>query len=224
MIPLYDDVPSRSFPFVTLSLIGANIAAFVWELSHARHLKRFLMTYGLVPARFLREHLLTGPPDVWLTPLTSMFLHGGLMHLVSNLWVLWIFGDNVEDRLGHARFLLFYLLCGVAAAATQLAAGWGSPIPVVGASGAIAGVMGAYFLLYPRARVATLVPVFVFLYRTELPAFVFLAFWFVSQLYLGSTVGDAAGVAWWAHVGGFLAGMAFLRALLGRSRRKSIFA
>ncbi|MBI5203003.1 MAG: rhomboid family intramembrane serine protease [Elusimicrobia bacterium] len=220
MIPLRDDVPSRTFPFVTIAVIGANIAAFVWELQHARHMKAFLGLYALVPARFLAAH---PDPHVWLTPVTSMFLHGGLMHLVSNMWILWIFGDNVEDRLGHGKYLLFYLLCGVAAAAAQLAAAWGSPVPVVGASGAIAGVLGAYFLLYPRARVTTLVPVFVFLYRTEIPAFVFLAFWFVSQLYLGSTVGEAAGVAWWAHVGGFLAGMAFLRALLSGSRRRSVF-
>ncbi|MBI4346328.1 MAG: rhomboid family intramembrane serine protease, partial [Elusimicrobia bacterium] len=216
MIPLRDDVPSRTFPFVTLALIAANIAAFWYEVTLGRKLARFFMVYGLVPVRFLNVGLdnFPGPEGLWVSPLTSIFLHGGLMHLVSNMWTLWIFGDNVEDRLGHARFLAFYVLSGLAAGAAQVAAGWGSPVPVVGASGAIAGVMGAYFLLFPYARVHTLVPVFVFLYRTELPAFLFLAVWFLSQLYFGSFGGQASGVAWWAHIGGFVAGMALLRALL----------
>lgn len=208
---------------MTVAIILANVAAFGLEISQGRRLSGFLLQYGLVPHRFSHLRAFPGPETLWLSPLSSMFLHGGLMHLISNLWMLWIFGDNVEDRLGHIRYLLFYLLCGIAAAAAQLAAAWGSPVPVIGASGAIAGVMGAYFLLYPRARIMTLVPVFILLYRAELPAYVFLAFWFVSQLYFGSSVGQASGVAWWAHVGGFLAGMGLARALLGSRARFALF-
>ncbi|MBI4425555.1 MAG: rhomboid family intramembrane serine protease [Elusimicrobia bacterium] len=209
MIPLYDTIPSRSFPAVTVALIAVNVAAFGFEASLGRHAQAFILDYGLVPLRFVQpgRHGLHAAP-AWLTPWTSMFLHGGLMHLLSNMWMLWIFGDNVEDRMGRVRFLSFYLLAGFAAAMAQLAAGWGSPVPVIGASGAIAGVMGAYFLLFPHARVVTLVPVFVFLQRVELPAFVFLAVWFLTQVHLGASGSGHGGIAWWAHIGGFVAGLA----------------
>ena len=200
MIPLRDTIPSLRTPVVTYALIVANVGVFLQELSHGANLDAFLLTWGLVPKHFS-----------WATVLTSMFLHGGWMHLILNMLTLHIFGDNVEDRLGRGRYLLFYVACGAAAAAGQALSNPHSGIPMVGASGAIAGVCGAYFLFFPRARVVTLVPVFVFIQVVEIPAVVFLLLWFVLQVLSGlATLGardGAGGVAFWAHVAGFVAGL-----------------
>jgi len=199
MIPLRDIVPSRTTPIVTISLIVANVLVFLYELTLGRAVNDFTLYFGLVPAAFS-----------WVAVLTSMFLHGGLFHVAGNMLYLWIFGDNVEDRMGHGRFLVFYLLCGTAAALAQTITAPDSVVPMVGASGAIAGVMGAYFVLYPKSRIVTLIPLFFFFQIIEVPAIFFLGIWFVMQFLSGVvSIGNAAtgGVAVWAHVAGFLAGL-----------------
>lgn len=200
MIPVRDNIRSSSIPFVTLALIAANAGVFWHELTLGRRLEPFLLHHGLVPAHPGLEDLVT-----------SMFLHGGWTHVIGNLWTLWIFGDNVEDRLGHFRFLGFYLLCGLAAGGAQVLAAPASTIPVIGASGAIAGVLGAYILFFPTAKVTSVVPVLIFLHYAEIPAFMYLGVWFITQLYSGtlSLGANFGGVAWWAHVGGFAAGLVF---------------
>ena len=209
MIPLRDVVPSRTTPVVTIALIVTNVLVFLYELSLGRAIDAFTMYWGLVPAAFS-----------WVSVFTSMFLHGGILHVGGNMLYLWIFGDNVEDRMGHGRFLVFYLLCGVAAALGQTFAAPDSTVPMVGASGAIAGVMGAYFVLYPRSRVLTLVTIIFFWEIIELPAILLLGFWFLLQLVsagavavTASTGGGGGGVAFMAHVAGFLTGMAAVFAL-----------
>lgn len=226
MFPLRDNIPTRTVPFVNYALIAANAAAFAYELSLRGKLQKFLLWYGLVPLKYASPGLLDQlGPELYFGPfLTSMFLHGGWLHILSNMWTLYIFGDNVEDRLGHSRYLAFYLLSGLAAGFTQVWASWGSHVPTIGASGAIAGVMGAYFILYPFARVVCLVPVFIFLQKVELPAFVFLLLWLLSQLYAGSlAIGGAniGGVAWWAHIGGFLGGVLMLGFFLRKGRGRA---
>ena len=199
MIPLRDIVPSRTTPIVTISLIVANVLVFLYELTLGRAVNDFTLYFGLVPAAFS-----------WVAVFTSMFLHGGLFHVAGNMLYLWIFGDNVEDRMGHGRFLVFYLLCGTAAALAQTITAPDSVVPMVGASGAIAGVMGAYFVLYPKSRIVTLIPLFFFFQIIEVPAIFFLGIWFVMQFLSGVvSIGNAAtgGVAVWAHVAGFLAGL-----------------
>ncbi|MEZ5330922.1 MAG: rhomboid family intramembrane serine protease [Thermoanaerobaculia bacterium] len=229
MIPIRDDVPSRQLPIANWLIIGANIAVFVHEvLLPAPRLESFIESWAFVPAP------LTGPGPAVAPLATSMFLHGGFFHLAANLWVLWIFGDNVEDRMGPIGYILFYLLCGLAAGLVHWASAPASTIPTVGASGAISGVMGAYFLLYPRARVVLLVPLLFWPVFVEVPALVFLAVWFLGQLWSGASAGLAAvqeaGIAWWAHVGGFVAGMVlvwlFARrpAPPGRRRRRRVLA
>ncbi|HEX8990897.1 MAG TPA: rhomboid family intramembrane serine protease, partial [Anaerolineales bacterium] len=184
-----------------------NVLVFLYELSLSpAGLDRLTRTWGLIPAV-----LMSRPAETWITIFTSMFLHGGWFHILSNMWVLFIFGDNVEDRMGGARYLVFYLLSGVAAALMQGFVLPASHVPTIGASGAIAGVLGAYLILYPRAKVASLVPILFIFTIIELPAFLFLLFWFVSQLFSGWLALQGAagsGVAWWAHVGGFVFGMA----------------
>ena len=203
MIPLRDIIPSRTTPYVTISLISLNVLVFLYELSLGRAVDAFTLYFGLVPAAFS-----------WVTVFTSMFLHGGLLHVAGNMLYLWIFGDNVEDRMGHGRFLVFYLLCGVAAALAQTITAPDSVVPMIGASGAIAGVMGAYFVLYPKSRIVTLIPLFFFFQVIEVPAILFLGIWFLMQFLsgVGSIVttaggGPAGGVAFWAHVAGFVAGI-----------------
>jgi membrane associated rhomboid family serine protease len=203
MIPLRDIIPSRTTPYVTISLISLNVLVFLYELSIGRAVDAFTLYFGLVPAAFS-----------WVTVFTSMFLHGGILHVAGNMLYLWIFGDNVEDRMGHGRFLVFYLLCGVAAALAQTITAPDSVVPMVGASGAIAGVMGAYFVLYPKSRIVTLIPLFFFFQVIEVPAILFLGIWFLMQFVsgVGSIVttaggGPAGGVAFWAHVAGFVAGI-----------------
>jgi membrane associated rhomboid family serine protease len=201
MIPLRDVIPSRTTPYITVTIIVLNALAWFLELSLPRDvLPLFLQVYGVVPAQL---HA--------LTLLTSMFLHGSWMHVIGNMWYLWIFGDNVEDRVGHGRFIVFYLLCGIAAALGQVVIDPGSTLPTIGASGAIAGVMGAYFVLYPRSRVLTLIPLVIFWEVIEVPAPLLLGFWFLMQLFsagaiaVTSTTGGG-GVAFMAHVAGFLCG------------------
>ncbi len=202
MIPLRDVIPSRTFPFVTITIIVLNALAWMLELSlEPRELERFLFAYGVIPADFHAPALVT-----------SMFLHGSWSHILGNMWYLWIFGDNVEDRCGHGRFVVFYLLCGVAAALGQVVINSTSMLPTIGASGAIAGVMGAYFVLYPQSRVLTLIPIFFYFDVIEIPAIVLLGFWFLMQLFNAGAVatatsGTGGGVAFAAHVAGFLVGM-----------------
>jgi membrane associated rhomboid family serine protease len=201
MIPLRDVIPSRTTPYITITIIGLNALAWLFELSLPHdNLNEFLTQFGVVPAYFS-----------WPTLITSMFLHGSWSHVIGNMWYLWIFGDNVEDRVGHGRFILFYLLCGIAAALGQVAVDPGSMLPTIGASGAIAGVMGGYFVLYPHSRVLTLIP-WIFIQIVELPAIFLLGFWFLMQLFSAGTVAVTAashgsgGVAFAAHVVGFVVG------------------
>jgi len=224
MIPLRDTIPSRRTAWVTRVLLVANVAAFVVELRQGPALEVFLYRFGVVSSHWMVGTLqdVLDWPRLAVTFLTSQFLHGSLLHLASNMLYLWIFADNVEDRLGHARFLLLYLGSGVAAAVAQLLASPSATIPMVGASGAIAGVLGAYLLLFPSAKIVTLVPLGFFLQTVELPAFLFLGLWFLLQWVQGLTtigqVADVGGVAFWAHVGGFLFGMAMLAVLRPRRR------
>jgi membrane associated rhomboid family serine protease len=212
MFPLRDDNPSRTTPVVTRALIAANVIAFVLELGMGPELASLITVWGLVPMRVAAVFSGTeSAAPVLATFLSSMFLHGGWVHLIGNMWYLWIFGDNVEDHFGHAGFLAFYLACGAASAALHVFIAPWSPIPTVGASGAIAGVLGAYALLYPRARVLTLVPIVFFIQIVSLPALLVLGFWFVVQFFSGTLAlgggGGGGGVAWWAHIGGFVFGM-----------------
>lgn len=208
MFPVSDVIPSRTTPVVTIALIALSAVAFLYELVLDEHeLQAFVLTYAVVPAAFS-----------WPTVLTSMFLHAGWLHILGNMLYLWIFGDNVEDRFGHSWYLVFYLFCGASAAAGQLAMHPLSTSPIIGASGAVAGVMGAYFVIYPQSRVLTAVFVVFFLDLIEIPAVFFLGIWFLMQLFsgVGSIGVDAAdvGVAFWAHVVGFAAG-----ALIGACSR-----
>lgn len=222
MIPIRDLNPTQRRPVLVYTIIGANTCAFLYELSLGDDLSSFVGMWGVVP------QALVGRWDVdirlWLTPLTSMFLHGGWLHLIGNMWFLHVFGDNIEDALGRPRFLLLYLLCGLAAVALQVAIDPSSPLPMVGASGAIAGVLGAYVVLFPRARVVTLVPLIIIFTFIEIPAFYFLFIWFGYQLLMGVTsLGQPAGtggVAFFAHVGGFATGLLLVR-LLRRAARRS---
>jgi hypothetical protein len=213
MLPLRDNIPSQRFPIVTVGLIAANVAAFIWELGLGRHLQDALLMWGLVPVRYTVgevAELFTWREQV--APfLTSMFLHGGWTHLLGNVWTLWIFGDNVEDRLGRSRYLALYLLGGVAAALLHIFTNAHSPVPTIGASGAIAAVMGAYFRLYPHARVEMVIPPFFLGPLFVVPAVVFLGWWFILQFFNGTlsllaSPGAAGGIAWWAHIGGFVFG------------------
>jgi hypothetical protein len=253
MIPLRDNVYSRTVPIVNLLMIGICILVFLRQLADPpEDLGRrqpeaarasTVDRYAMVPIRvrfpereIVREIPVTvngrfGPERVvlerpvphpsvhpWLTTLTCIFLHGGLLHLAGNLWTLWIFGDNVEDRFGHVGYLLFYLGCGVLASVTHLLTNSGSAVPTIGASGAIAGVMGAYFVLYPRAMVEAIVPLGVLWTRVDVPAWVFLGLWGLMQVFNGVVTagGQGGGVAWWAHIGGFVAGLVLAGLLGGR--------
>jgi len=214
MIPIRDAIRSKTFPVVNVAIIVLNVLAFLWQLTQGPALKESLYLYGIVPLRYsdpgLSAHF-TGFQQ-YLPFLTSMFLHGGFLHIIMNMWFLYIFGDNIEDRLGHIRYLIFYLFCGVAAGLIHLFTNWSSNIPTIGASGAISGVMGAYLLLYPRSRIMTLIPIFLFFQFIEIPAFVFLGYWILIQLFSASlTSKNVGGVAFWAHIGGFVAGLFFIK-------------
>ena len=205
MIPLRDCIRSRTYPYVNVFLIGVTLAVYLWEaFLPQKELLALVYAYGLVPARVVE--------GVWLPLLTSIFLHGGWVHVIGNMWYLWVFGDNVEDRLGHFRYLLFYLGAGTIGSAVQVLSNPLSQVPVVGASGAVAGVLGAYLFLFPRARIETLLILFVFITIVQVPAVVFIFFWFLLQLFNGvaSLAGGLGQVAWWAHIGGFLGGIFLL--------------
>lgn len=229
MFPLKDNIPARRFPVVNIWLIIANFLCFAYEYKLGMGLEGFIQEHGFIPARFMAaqtENILDlarfGPV------FTSMFLHGGILHLVSNMWMLWIFGDNIEDSMGHGRYLLFYLFCGAMSVLAQALANPASPMPLVGASGAISGVLGAYLWLYPRARILTLVPLFIFYYLIEIPAFIFLGLWILLQVLQGyvhmmiAKGGAVGGVAWWAHVGGFAAGILLINFFKEQPRGHSL--
>lgn len=223
MFPLRDNIPSRHKPVAVWLLLALNCVLFavVLPLSPVREQGLFHL-YGVVPARFFHPEWAAwqGYPDGGvLAFLAHMFLHAGWLHLLGNMWTLWIFGDNVEDVMGPVRFLVFYVLCGLAALAVHMLTGPESTVPVVGASGAIGGVMGAYFFLYPHARVVTVFPILIFPLIFEVPAVFFLGAWFMTQVFSGLlTSGAGGGVAWWAHIGGFVAGMLLLRFFRDDSR------
>lgn len=218
MFPLKDDIPSKTFPLVNIGLIVVNCLVFFYEFGLGSDLQPFIIRMGFIPSRFVAQQTVDWLDlSRFLPVFSSMFLHAGLLHLIANMWMLWIFGDNVEDCMGHWRYLGFFLLCGAVSVFGQALAWPGSQIPLVGASGAISGVLGAYFITYPKARVLTLIPIFIIFYTVELPAFLFLGFWFFIQFMQGSislVVVDgkaAGGVAWWAHIGGFAAGVILIR-------------
>ncbi len=231
MIPLRDNVPSRLFPLMTILLVAGNVTAFIYELTMSpRALNRFIYHAGVVPAvvfHWPQSHL---PASALFAPfITSMFLHGGWLHLIGNMWYLWIFGPGVEDRLGHFRFLPFYMLCGIGAGIVHTIMNADATIPTVGASGAIAGVLGAYVVSYPFARVLTLIPIFIFIQFIEIPAVIVLGFWFLMQFLSGtaslavSTSANTGGVAWWAHVGGFIIGIILVTLLAQRPRQSYVY-
>ena len=213
MIPLRDTIPSVRTPWVARALIVANVGVFGWELAQGPSLTSFIDRFGVVPSHWLVNSAvdLLDWPRLFLTLLTSQFLHGGILHLVSNMLYLWIFADNVEDRVGHARFLVLYFASGTVAAVAQVLAAPHAAIPMVGASGAIAGVLGAYLLMFPTARVVTLVPFGFFWETIEIPAWIFLGVWFLLQWFHGllaiGQMADVGGVAFWAHIGGFVSGI-----------------
>jgi membrane associated rhomboid family serine protease len=223
MIPLRDTIPSRRFPVVNVTIIVLNVLVFLFESIQPTSVQnQMVWRWGLVPTRFWAGVSLEG----WLPLFASMFMHGGWWHLISNMLALYIFGDNIEDRIGPVRYVLFYLGGGLAASAAHLIAYARSPIPTVGASGAIAAVLGAYLVLYPSARVLTLVPLFYFVRLIEIPAYIYLGFWFVSQLFNGvfalaatADVFQSGGVAWWAHIGGFVFGLAVVKLVAPRRLR-----
>jgi rhomboid family protein len=222
MFPIRDDNPTLGTPAITVVLIGLNVAAWILVQGMGAEpvLSRSVCELGLIPGELLgripvgytlpmsRDMSCVIGPSHWYTPLTSMFLHGGWLHLIGNMWFLWLFGNNVEDSMGHGRYLVFYLLCGLAAAAAQTLVNPASAIPMVGASGAISGVMGAYIVLYPRVRIHMLIFLGFFITRAVVPAYLMLGYWLLLQLLGGlPSLGDeAGGVAFWAHAGGFLAG------------------
>ena len=234
MIPIRDLNQTRRMPIVTWALIGANMLVFVGSLSLGKgEAEGIVMRFGVIPDVIVHGNW--GTPRVdggaigsWVTPFTSMFLHGGLLHLGSNMLFLHIFGDNVEDVLGRARFLLFYVLCGVGAVVGQILVDPNSLVPMIGASGAISGILAGYLTLFPHARVVTLIPIFIFIHFMEVPAGIFIVLWFVLQLVqgylsLGILAEGGGGVAWFAHIGGFLAGLVCIRMMYrkpkGRRRR-----
>jgi len=230
MFPIQDSVPSRSVPVVTRALILINVVVFFFELSLSREsIIQLFYLFGVVPARFTDPEWAASigfPIGSYWSLLTHQFLHGGWLHIVANMWTLWIFGDNVEDRMGPLRFIIFYLVCGVLAALTQVLVTPNATIPSVGASGAIAGVLGAYLLLFPTARLIVLIPILFFPFFFELPAVIFLVLWFFIQLFSGTAMlaspQQVGGIAFWAHIGGFIAGMLLCRFFVRRPVRRQL--
>jgi membrane associated rhomboid family serine protease len=229
MIPISDENPTRLTPFITWALIAACVAVFFWQLTfNERESQALIFTLGFIPKNLFHESesfTLYGIPWPWLTIITSMFLHAGFLHVGGNMLYLWIFGNNVEDAMGHARFLFFYVVCGVAAALSEGGINPDSPVPMLGASGAISGVLAAYVLIYPRTRITVIIPLGILLYPTKISAFYVVGFWFLLQLLNAFTATPGApGTAWMAHVGGFGMGLALTPLfsnfpLFGRYRR-----
>lgn len=227
MIPLNDNVRRQTFWFSTLALISINTAVFIYELSLGQFINHFIVTFGLVPARFTTVHggiIFTGLAAFLITVFTSMFIHGGWLHLIGNMLFLFVFGRSIEDRFGHSQFLQLYFLSGFGAAVIDILFNMGSKIPTIGASGAIAGILGAYLVSFPRARITTLIPLFIFFWTIRIPALLVLAYWFAIQFFAGyqtlaiesATMG---GVAWWAHVGGFALGILIALSMPKHKRR-----
>lgn len=210
MIPIKDNIPSKRIPFINYLLIFFNVVVFAFEIKAGARLDLMIKKYAFYANELY--YLLSGI-SYSLDPIkkifTSMFMHGGFSHILGNMLYLYIFGDNVEDRVGHVMYLFLYLLFGVIATFIQFLFAPLSNVPMIGASGAVSGVMGTYFIFYPRARIITLLPIFIFIQFIEVPAFFFLFFWFILQFLYGSLAGGVVGVAWWAHIGGFVAGVAF---------------
>jgi membrane associated rhomboid family serine protease len=217
VIPLKDLTPRRSVPFITLLLIAANVAVFLHQISlPPKAADSFIQMYALVPAKI--QYALLGRhytlAEALLPLFTCMFLHAGFLHIIGNMWFLWIFGANVEDAFGPVPYLFFYLVCGVVSSVTQAAFSWGSHVPSLGASGAISGVLGAYIVLFPRSRILTLVTLFIIIFMARIPAIIFIGLWFLVQFLsgIGSLgIDSAGGVAWWAHIGGFVFGLLLAR-------------
>jgi len=234
-LPLKDINPTRRTPYVTIALIALNVLVFLYELSLGGGLGRFVAGFGAVPYEITHatdlvghyagsplEHA-PGPPVIWLTLLTSMFMHGGIMHIVGNMLYLWIFGNNIEDLIGPVKFLVFYLACGLIASFAHIISAPNSPIPTVGASGAVSGILGAYLVAYPRAKVICLLWVFIFIRMIAVPAMVVLIFWFVLQAFQGIVslgIEHTSGVAWFAHIGGFAAGYIGIRLIAAKELRQ----
>jgi membrane associated rhomboid family serine protease len=214
MIPIRDTIPSKNYPVVNNTIIGINVVVYLVQISLVPDLNRFVYIYGLVPARYsipqITSYFTTG--QQFFSLLSFMFLHGGFWHLLGNMWFLYIFGDNVEDRLGPLRYIVFYLLCGITSGLSHLIFNLNSNMPTIGASGAIAGVMGAYLILHPNAKILTLIPIIFIPWFVEIPAFFFLGLWFVLQFI--SATGSIGGIAWWGHIGGFIFGIILLKIML----------
>lgn len=230
MIPLKDTTPRRSFPLVTILLILANFAVFIHQITlPPAASEAFVRTYALTPYKVqmaLAGHRYTLAQAI--VPLfTSMFLHGGFLHILGNMWFLWIFGGNVEDRMGPFSYLIFYIICGLGSGISQMAFSWGSHVPSLGASGAISGVLGAYIVFFPGSRILTLVPLFIIWFTARIPAVIFIGLWFLMQFLSGigsieaPGAANAGGVAWWAHVGGFVLGVLLARGSGGRGAAAS---
>lgn len=213
MIPLRDTIESKNYPVVNNTIIVLNVIVFLIQITQGSDFGRFMFAYGLVPARYTVPEIgrLFGPGEQIIALFSFMFLHGGFWHLLGNMWSLYIFGDNIEDRMGHIRYLIFYVLCGLVSGLFHLFLNYHSQVPTIGASGAIAGVMGAYLISYPNSRILTLIPILFIPYFIEIPAFFFLGLWFLIQFFnaTASSAGSS-GIAWWAHIGGFIAGILFL--------------
>jgi membrane associated rhomboid family serine protease len=213
MIPIRDNQPSNCFPVVTYFLIGINLLVFLLQLQTGMDKEFFFYSFGLVPAKYtiseMSKHFSIG--NQFLSVVSYMFLHGGFLHFIGNMWTLYIFGDNVEEHFGSLRFLGFYLICGLLSGLVHFFSDPFSTIPTIGASGAIAGVMGAYFLLYPRSRILTVIPIIIIPWFVEIPAFIFLGFWFFIQFFNATGSSSGSGIAWWAHIGGFIAGFILVK-------------
>ena len=235
MIPLRDNVPSRTYPVVNVTLIVINVLVFFYQVLLGPELGGFVKEFAVIPARYFHAVYVTPSgglrpletQDLVIPLLVSMFMHGGWLHLIGNMVYLWIFGDNVEDRVGHGRYVVFYLLCGVTASLAHIWFNPDSRVPSLGASGAIAGVLSAYLLLYPRARVLVLLPLFFFWQVLEVPALFFLGFWFLQNFFygvldLGVHSAQTGGTAWWAHIGGFVAGAVLVRLFAQRQYRPAV--
>lgn len=218
MLPLRDNVPRRRKPIITGLIIAINIIIYLWQTTMDTYqLRVFLYNFGLIPGHFIEDIVASS-----YTILTSIFLHGGLGHLVGNMWILALFGDNVEDRMGRFSFLWFYIISGIVANFIHLIFNIGSTTPTIGASGAVAGIMAAYVFLFPLARVVSVIPIFFFPYIISIPALFFISIWFLTQVYYGTiglAIGNAGGVAWWAHIGGFIFGAIFYRFFLRKKLR-----
>ena len=229
MFPIQDTIPSRNFPLVNYCIIGVNLMVFLFELSlNENQLQEFFYLFGMVPARYSHPEwaqIVYVNWDNYWPFLTNMFLHGGWAHFIGNMWTLWIFGDNVEDRMGGIRYLVFYILCGLIATSTHYYLNIGSQVPALGASGAISGVMAAYMFMYPHSRIIFLIPIFFIPYFIELSAFVYIGFWFLIQLFSGTyeviDKGSNSEIAFWAHIGGFVGGFLIYRLFLRKLYKRN---